>query len=67
LSPIVFNLNRECLIKESLEGVRILKKEGKTIFTIKYTDDFVLPAKEEFLLQGLIAKVHWNGNECVKN
>jgi hypothetical protein len=65
-SPILFNLYCGCLIKKTLEGVGDFKKEGNVILTIKYADDFVLLAKEEILLQGIIVKVLWNGNKCGK-
>jgi len=65
-SPILFNLRRGCLIKKTLEGVGDFKEEGNVILTVKYADDLVLLAVEDDLLQGIIAKVLWNGNKCEK-
>jgi hypothetical protein len=54
LSPMLFNLNSECLTSEALEGFRDLRTEGQVIRTVKYADDLVLQDKEETVLQGLI-------------
>jgi hypothetical protein len=62
-SPILVNLYRGFLIKKSLEGVGDFKKEGNVILTVKYADDLLLLVKEEGLLQGIIAKVLWNGDK----
>jgi Reverse transcriptase (RNA-dependent DNA polymerase). len=56
LSPILFNLYSEYLIKEALEGFRDFKP-GQVIRTVKHTDDPILLAKEEDMLQGLIKKL----------
>ena len=42
-------------------------KERNIILTVKYADGLVLLAQEENLLQGMIAKVLWNGNRCEKS
>jgi len=54
LSPILFNLYSECLTKEALDGFGNLNFGGKIIQTVKYADEFVLKAKEETVLQGMI-------------
>jgi len=54
LSPILFNLYSECLIKEVLEGFGDLKLGGQIIHTVKYADELVLLAKEEKVLQDMI-------------
>jgi hypothetical protein len=57
LSPILFNLYSECLIKEALEGFGDFKIGGKIIHNVKYADDLVLLAKEEKMLQDMIGKL----------
>jgi len=57
LSPVLFNLYSECLIKEVLEGFGDFKIYGKIIRTVKYADDLVLLAKEEKVLQDMIDKL----------
>jgi len=57
LSPILFNLYSECLTKEALDGLGDFKIGGQIIQTVKYADDFVLMAKEETVLQGMINKL----------
>jgi len=57
LSPILFNLYSEYLTKEALEGLADLKIGGQIIHTVKYTDDLVLLAKEEKVLQDMIDKL----------
>jgi hypothetical protein len=56
LSPILFNLNSECLTKESLEGFGDFKIGRQIIHTVKYADELVLLAKEEKVLQDMIDK-----------
>jgi hypothetical protein len=56
LSPILFTLYGECLTKDALEGFGDLKIGGQIINTVKYADGFVLPAKEEMVLQDMIDK-----------
>jgi hypothetical protein len=53
LSQILFNLYREYLTKEALEGFENFKIGLQVIRTVKYSDDFVLLAKEETMLQGM--------------
>jgi hypothetical protein len=57
LSPILFNLYKECLTKEALEGFGDFKTGGKIVHIVKYADDLVLPAKEEKVLQNMIDKL----------
>jgi len=57
LSPILFNLCSECLTKEALEGFGDFKISGQNIHSVKYTDDLVLLAKEEKVLQDMIDKL----------
>jgi hypothetical protein len=47
----------ECLVKEALEVFWDLKIGGQIITTVKYTDDMVLLAKEEMVLQDMIDKL----------
>ena len=53
----MFNLYRECLTKEALDGLRDFKVGGQIIETVKYADVLVLMAKEETVLQGMIEKL----------
>jgi len=46
LSPVHFNLYRECLIKEVLEGFADFKIGGQIIHTVKCAYDLVLLTKE---------------------
>jgi len=57
LSPILFNVYSECLIKEALEGFGDFKIGGQIIHTVKCAEDLVLLAKEEKVLQDMIDKV----------
>ena len=57
MSPILFNLYSECLIKEALEGFGDFKIGGQIINTLKYADDLVLLVKEEKVLQDMIDKL----------
>jgi len=57
LSPILFNLYSECLMKEALEGFGDFKIGGQIVHTVKYADDLVLLAKEEKVLQDMIDKL----------
>jgi len=57
LSPILFSLYSECLTKEALEGSGDFKTGRQIIHTVKYTDDLVLLAKEEKVLQDMIDKL----------
>jgi hypothetical protein len=51
------NLYSEHLTKKALEGFGDLKIGGQFINTVKYTDDLVLLAKEEMVLQDMINKL----------
>jgi hypothetical protein len=44
------------LAKEALQVLGDFKNGGQIIQTVKYADDFVLMAKEETVLQGMIDK-----------
>ena len=57
LSPILFNLYRECLTKEALDGLGDFNIGGQIIQTVKYAGDLVLMAKEETMLQSVIDKL----------
>jgi len=57
LSPVLFNLYSECLTKEALQGFGDFKIGGQIIHTVKYTNDLVLLAKEENVLQKIIDKL----------
>jgi len=50
LSPILFNLYSECLIKEALEGFGDFKIGGQNIHSVKCAECLVLLAKEETVL-----------------
>jgi hypothetical protein len=53
ISPNLFNLYKEHLTTEVLEGFRDFKIGGKVIRTMKHTGNLVLQAKEETILQGM--------------
>jgi len=57
LSPILFNLYSEGLIKEALEGCGGFKIGRQIIHTVKYADDLVLLVKEEKMLQDMMDKL----------
>jgi hypothetical protein len=57
-------LYNECLSKEALEGFGDFKISGQIIHTVKYSDDLVLLAKEEKVLQDIIAKLIEIGRCC---
>jgi len=57
LSPLLFNLYSECCTQEALNGLGDFNIGGQIIQTVKYADDFVLMAKEETVLQGMINKL----------
>ena len=57
MSPVLFNLYNECLIKEDLDGLGDFNIGGQIIQTVKYADDLVLIAKEETVLHGMIDKL----------
>ena len=52
-----FSIFFQVLTKEALEGFGDFKIGEQIIHTLKYTDDLVLLAKEEKLLQGMIDKL----------
>jgi hypothetical protein len=57
LSTVLFNLYREYLTKEALQGFGDFKIGGQIIHTVKYADDLVLLAKGEKVLQDMIDKL----------
>ena len=57
MSPILFNLCSECLTEGALDGLGDFKVGDKIIRIVKYTDELVLMAKEETVLQGMIDKL----------
>ena len=61
MSPILFSLYSAYLTKETLERFRDIKRGGQVILTVKYTDDFVLLAKEETVLQGVTDRLTETG------
>jgi hypothetical protein len=63
LSPILFSLCTEYLINGALEELGDFKI-GQVIRTVKYTNDFVLLAKEEAVLHGMIDRLAEAGRCC---
>jgi len=61
LPPILFNLYKECLTKEAVEGFGDFKIGEQTFHTVKYADDLVLLAKEEKVLQDMTDKLNESG------
>jgi hypothetical protein len=57
LSPLLLKLYSEYLTKEALGGFGDFKISGQIIHNVKYTDDLVLLAKEEKVLQNMIDKL----------
>jgi len=58
VSLALFNSYSECLTEEALDGLGDFEVGwGQIIQTVKYTDDLVLMAKEETVLQGMINKL----------
>ena len=57
LSPILFNLYSECLIREAIEGEPGLKINGKNINNIRFADDTAIIAENEEDLQNLLNKI----------
>jgi hypothetical protein len=47
----------KCLTKEALDGLGDFNIGGQIIQTLKYSDDLVLMAKEETVLQDIIDKL----------
>ena len=66
LSQILFNLYSECLTKEAVEGSGTFKIGGHVIRTEIYADDFVLPSKEEAVLQGTTDRLNDIERYCMK-
>jgi len=52
MSPILFNVNNKHLAKEVLERFGDFKVGRQVICNMKYTDDFMLLAKDGMMLQG---------------
>jgi len=57
LLQMLFKLYSEYLIKKAVEGFGDFKTGVQVIRTVKYTDDFVLLAKEEMVLQSMIHRL----------
>jgi predicted nucleotidyltransferase len=53
LSRILFNIHSEYLTKEALEGCGDFRIGGQVIHTVAYTDNLLLSAKKETVLQGI--------------
>jgi hypothetical protein len=60
----VLNFCSKYLARETLEGLGDFKIGGQIIWTVKYADDFVLLAKEEMVLQGMIDRLIKTGRYC---
>jgi hypothetical protein len=63
MSPILFNLYGEWLVKEALEGLGDFKIGGRRINTAKYADDLSVLAKTEEVLQVMMDKLEKTGKE----
>jgi hypothetical protein len=57
LSPMPFNLCNEYGIRKAVEGFVVFKIGGQVIYNVKYTDDLVLLAKEEMVLQDMVDRL----------
>jgi hypothetical protein len=57
LSQNLFKLYSKYLTEEAVEGFGDFKIGVQVICTVKYPDDFVLLAKEETVLQGMIHRL----------
>jgi hypothetical protein len=64
LSPILFNFYNEYFTKKGFEGFGDFKIGGQVILTVKCADDFVLLAKEETRLEGVIDRIIEIGIFC---
>jgi hypothetical protein len=62
--PILFIFYSECLTKEALEGFGDFRLVGQVIHTVKYANDFVLLARKEAVLQGMIERIIEIGRCC---
>ena len=58
LSPILFNLYSEMLIKDALQDEDGIKFNGESITTIRYADDTAILAETEEDLQRMMDKIH---------
>ena len=58
LSPILFNMNSEELIREALDDTRGIKVNGVTITNIRYADDTIIIAETEHDLQVMITRLN---------
>jgi hypothetical protein len=61
LSTTLFSLYNEYLTNEALEEFGDFKFRGQVIHTVKYTDNLVLLAKEEMVLQGTTGRLTETG------
>jgi len=64
LASILFNFYSEYFTKRGLEGFGDFKVGGQVILTVKCADDFVLLAKEETGLEGVIDRIIEIGIFC---
>jgi hypothetical protein len=64
LLPILFNFYSEYLTNKALEGFGDFKIGGQVNCIVKYTDDLVLLANEEAMLQGMIDRLTEIGRCC---
>jgi hypothetical protein len=64
LSSILFNFYNEYFTKKGLEGFGDFIVGGQVIRTVKCADDFVLLAKEETGLEGVIDRIIETGIFC---
>ena len=62
MSPILFYFYSEYITKLALGGFGDFKIGGQVIHSVKYAYDLVLLAKEEAVLQGMIAKLSMKMN-----
>ena len=60
-TPLSFTLYVYCFLGKAfavaLDGLGVFNIGGQIIQTVQYTDDLVLMAKEETVLQGMIGKL----------
>ena len=64
MSPIRLNLYNEYLTRDATKGFGDLKVGGQVIRALKCENDFVLLAKEETVLQGIIGRLIDIGRWC---
>jgi hypothetical protein len=60
-SPTVFNLYKEYITKEALQGCGDVQIGRKVIRIVKYADDLTLLDMEETLLQGMTERLIGTG------